>query len=532
MFRLCGMTLCAGLAIGPALAYAQAAPPPDAAATGAVAVPEPQAAAVPAAPVAETPFQTALREEIAALPAEGTDEEKNERAAIAAFYEASGYAPLWQRDDLPGTRAAAAMDELAHAADWGLDGAEFTIPADWAAALMPAAPPQMRAEAELGMTVLVLKYARYARGGRIVYPGGQLNTNLDRRPQFIDPKTALDEIAAAQDIQAYLRGLHPQHPQFERLRQKYLEALGRKDAATAKRLLANMEEWRWMWRDMGSLHVLANVPEFMLHVVKNGETIHSERIVAGEIGKQTTIFSRRLKHIVLRPKWRVPESIKVHELWPSLKRGGAMMRKYDLQLETKDGQPLDYRTIDWSKDDIRNYEVTQPPGRKSVLGNVKFSFPSQHTIYMHDTPDKYMFNARQRTLTHGCLRVRDPMTLTAILLGEDKGWTRAQIDELSKSGPLNNEIAIEGKIPIHITYFTAWVDDGGTVKFYKDVYGHERRISLALDKKWAEIDKGRDHLAPVEPGAAPEPARIAKRKPKDYDTVGDLLGAMFGQSLP
>ena len=124
----------------------------------------------------------------------------------------------------------------------------------------------------------------------------------------------------------------------------------------------------------------------MQYVYKDGKIIRSERIVAGMIDKQSSIFSRPLKYVVLRPQWRVPESIKVNEIWPSLIRGGGYMRQYALELESKDGKRLDWRKFDWVKTDIRNYEVVQPSGPKSVLGKVKFTFPSQHTIFMQDKP--------------------------------------------------------------------------------------------------------------------------------------------------
>ncbi len=187
----------------------------------------------------------------------------------------------------------------------------------------------------------------------------------------------------------------------------------------------------------------------------------------------------------------------VHELWPSLLRGGGYMRQYGLNITTKTGEPRDWRAIDWSKDDIRNYHVWQPPGPKSVLGFVKFSFPSQHTIFMHDTPDKWMFRPAQRTLSHGCLRVQKPMELAEIALREDKGWDTDKIRELSRSGPLNNEIEIDSKIPVHLAYFTAWVDDDGRLRAFADIYGHEKRVTQALDGQWDRINKGRDHLAPV-----------------------------------
>lgn len=558
------------------------------------------AAAVPT-PASDT--AGAVLRAIAALPPESSDEDRNERAAIGAFYADRGNEPLFIAETGVTPSTAAAIAEFRNAAAWGLDPAEFALPEMGVAKDGgPQLTPDQRAQAEIAFARMVQLYARYARGGRIIHPGGQLNTNLDRRPQFAKPAEVMSGFAAAEDAAAFLRGLHPRHAQFEKLRQRYLvargntrpvaklaqgadlapgnsdgqvpalrerlgltagtadaqryddelktavvffqsdrklsradgvvdqetrDALNKAEPVEARRLLANMEQWRWMPANLGDLYLIANVPEFMINLYKDGEIIFTERIVAGEIGKQTTIYSRPLRHIVLRPKWRVPESIKVKELWPSLRRGGGLMTQYGLQLETKDGQPLNWRTIDWHKDDIRNYEVTQPPGRRSVLGNVKFSFPSQHTIFMHDTPDKWMFNSAQRTLSHGCLRLRNPMKLVEILLREDKGWDRAKIDELSASGPLNNEVAMDKRIMMHLTYFTVWVGDDGKVKTFSDVYGHEKRIAQALDGKWNQIAKGRDHLAAPQPDFSSKPSRTARSKSKEQ-TAGDVIGSALG----
>ena len=390
------------------------------------------------------------------------------------------------------------------------------------------------------ISVAALKYARFARGGRIAEPAALLNTNLDRKPQWIDPKVVLERLAGSEDPDAVLRSLHSKHPQFEKLRQLYV-ASRQKDGQTlspaSKRLRANMEMWRWMWDDLGDLHVFNNIPEFMQRVYKNGEVIRSEKIVAGMLDKQSAVFSRPLKHVVLRPMWRVPESIMVHELWPSLIRGGGLMRQYGLQIQTKQGQAVDWRKIDWAKADIRSYDVTQPPGPASALGTVKFSFPSQHTIYMHDTPDKWMFRSSQRTLSHGCLRVQKPMQLAEIILKEDKGWDAAKVAEVSRSGPLNNEIAMDKKIPIHLAYFTLWVDDGGKLQSFRDVYGHEKRVTQAIDGDWSKINKGRDHLAPVQVNfnpaavAARQPAPANRNLPRSAQkdaSLGDIIGGALG----
>ncbi len=480
----------------PAAQQGAASPAPEA--LPAKPASEPAAAsAAPQAPV--TPEAEALRKAFAALPAGQTDEERNEHAALLAFYEARGYAPLWLASQgVLTSRAGAVFAEIGRAEEWGLDAGDFPLSSP---DVLPASPEAVAA-VEIKVSQAVLKYGRYARGGRIVNPPEQLSSYLDRRPQLLKPEAILDGISVADDPAAYLRGLHPAHPQFEKLRQKYLALLGRnkKNGAEAKRLLANMEEWRWMPADMGGVYIWNNLPDFTQRVVKDGKIVRQVRIVAGETGKQTPIFTRNLKKITFRPTWIVPDSIKVHELWPSLVNGGGLMRQWQLELRTKDGKFADYRRINWARTNILEYDVIQPNGPKTVLGKVKFSFPSQHTVFMHDTraEDKWMFNVARRTYSHGCMRVADPIGLAKIALREDKGWTPAQVDDALYNGPLNNEIAIEHRIPVHMTYFTAMVDEDGELHTFPDVYGHERRIALALEGKWDRIVKGRNHLAPVE----------------------------------
>jgi len=489
----------------------------------------------------QTPSAGALRGKFAGPAATEADEQSaKELAALNAFYEARNYAALWFGETGLNAKGADLVKAIETADDYGLEAADFALPPREG-----AFDPDRIASAELMLSKAALLYARYARGGRIMKPAEMLNSNLDRKPQLLEPKSVLDGLAGSDTPGAYLVSLNPKHPQFEKLRQAFLAARGVKDGeprseserplnANAKRLRANMEMWRWMYDDMGELHVLNNIPEFMQRVYRNGEVIRYEKIVAGMVDKQSSVFSRPLKHVVLRPKWRVPESIKVNELWPSLLKGGGLMRQYDLQLETKDGKPLDYKKIDWTKDDIRNYEVTQAPGGKSVLGVVKFSFPSQHTIYMHDTPDRWMFRPAQRTLSHGCLRVQKPVELAEIILDYDKGYDKSKVAEMIRSGPLNNEIEMEKRVPIHLVYFTSWVEDSGKVRAFADVYGHERRVILALDKAWEKIDHGRDHLAKVEPNfnpkavAARAPPQTQQSRRGQAASTGDLISDALG----
>ena len=489
---------------------------------------------------ADDPVLGVARSKLAAAKASDEEREKMDQTALTEFYAARHGDGLWVTSSGLKPETKALITEIENANAYGLDASAFKLPKLENGALT-ATDTDTLADAEIQYSTAALQYARFARGGRIPDPAEMLTTEFDRRPQWIDPATVIKALADSHEPDAYLRSLHPQQPQFEKLRQLYVTMLPAdgnlaKLSPAAKRLRANMEMWRWMWPDMGDFYVLNNIPEFMQYVYKDGEIIRSAKIVAGEVDKKSTIFSRPLKYVVLRPAWRVPESIMVNELWPSLIRGGGLMRQYGLQLQTKDGRRVDWRQYDWSSTDIRNFIVLQPPGPKSVLGRLKFSFPSQHTIFMHDTPDKWMFRPAQRTLSHGCLRVQNPMQLAEMVLKEDKGWDAAKIAELDRSGPLNNEVPISKEIPIHLVYFTAWVTDDGKLKTFNDVYGHEKRVTLALDGQWSKIKKGRNHLAPVEPsfnpGAVASKSRgrdsATRRSAQSNATLGDIIGSAFG----
>lgn len=505
----------------------ETAPPPDAAATAPTAA-------------SDDPVLGVARSKLSAAKASDDEREKMDQAALTEFYAARHGEGLWVTASGLRPETKALITEIENANAYGLDVSAFKLPKLENGALT-ATDTDTLADAEIQYSTAALQYARYARGGRIPDPAEMLTTEFDRRPQWIEPATVIKALADSREPDAYLRSLHPQQPQFEKLRQLYVTMLPAdgnlaKLSPAAKRLRANMEMWRWMWPDMGDFYVLNNIPEFMQYVYKDGEVVRSAKIVAGEIDKKSTIFSRPLKYVVLRPAWRVPESIMVNELWPSLIRGGGLMRQYGLQLQTKDGRRVDWRQYDWASTDIRNFIVLQPPGPKSVLGRVKFSFPSQHTIFMHDTPDKWMFRPAQRTLSHGCLRVQNPMQLAEMVLKEDKGWDSAKVAELDRSGPLNNEVPITKEIPIHLVYFTAWVGDDGKLKTFNDVYGHEKRVTLALDGQWSKIKKGRNHLAPVEPSFSPASVAAksrsqdspSRRSAQTNATLGDIIGSAFG----
>ena len=476
---------------------------------------------------------------------------REDRDAAQKFYEGRQGAPLWVTASGFTPAAQALQTEISKAGDFGLDAAAFKLPG----ALASGASTAELADAEATLTLAALKYARHARGGRM--DPSALSLSIDRKAQLLPPAKVLEQLASADKPDVALKSYQPQNPQFEKLRQKWLAVRAGRDvldapaAATAaaadatkgkgkkpaveiaekpptpaaleRKLLVNMEMWRWM-PTLGSYYIQPNIPEFTVRVMKDGHAIHTERIVTGQPTKKTPIFSDEMKIVVFKPFWNVPESIKYKEMMPQLMRGASLERSgYKAEINGRIVQP---GTVDWREVDMRSVHIFQPPGEGNALGRVKFLFPNRHDVYLHDTPSKSLFNETSRAFSHGCIRVRDPLKLAEVILSHDKNWTREQVDRQATNGPENTEIKLERPIPIHITYFTAWVDDGDKLHTAKDVYGHEARVQLGIEGKANLIEREqRDELF-----AGPsrdERLRYAEEKRKKTDPLGNWLKNIF-----
>jgi len=275
--------------------------------------------------------------------------------------------------------------------------------------------------------------------------------------------------------------------------QRQLGSQGRIDA-----ILVNMERWRWLPHDLGPFYVTVNIPEFMLRMVEDGKTIHSTRVVTGKPDKQTPVLSDDMEEIVFNPYWNVPNSIKMEEIAPYFGQGGGFFGGWDTSILQRhglliryNGRDIDPNSIDWSRNDIRNFDLVQPPGPSNVLGRVKFVFPNKHDVYMHDTTQKNLFAQTVRAESHGCMRVQYPEKLAEIILNHDKGWSPARVESTFDAGG-DNHVALDHKIPVYITYFTVKVNDDGSLSTFNDIYGHDSRMIAALNGKYVPNQQASD----------------------------------------
>ena len=310
------------------------------------------------------------------------------------------------------------------------------------------------------------------------------------------------------------------------------EAVG--SPARIKQILVNMERWRWLPHDLGAFYVTVNIPEFMLRVVEEGTPIHTTRVVVGKPDKQTPIFSDEMEEVVFNPYWNVPNSIKNEEIAPYMGQGGgffggsvdtSVLQRHGLRIKYGN-RDVDPDSIDWSRNDIRNFDLVQPPGPGNVLGRVKFVFPNSHDVYMHDTTQKFLFNNPVRAESHGCMRVQYPEKLAEVVLKHDKDWSPARVESTFDAGG-DNHVALDQKIPVYITYFTLRVNDDGSISTFNDLYGHDARMNAALSGKgyvpdtWAAQD---EEMADNQTWQQPPTKRGRPRPGRGNDFTRALFG--------
>ncbi len=247
-------------------------------------------------------------------------------------------------------------------------------------------------------------------------------------------------------------------------------------------IIVAMERERWLNMDLGSRHVLVNQTDFTAKIVDNGQVTFETRSV---IGKNTSDlrspeFSDRMEYMVINPSWYVPRSIITKEYLPKLKRNPNAVGH--IEITDRRGRPVNRSAVNFNQFTASNFpfSMRQPPSAKNALGLVKFIFPNDYNIYLHDTPSKSLFSRESRAFSHGCIRLADPFDFAYALLARQTDDPKGQFDRILNSGK-ETEVTLQEPVPVHIIYRTAIVTERGKVEYRRDIYGRDARIWQALD---------------------------------------------------
>lgn len=253
---------------------------------------------------------------------------------------------------------------------------------------------------------------------------------------------------------------------------------GKKRVNRRNKLVMNMERLRWMPRYFGQKYVFVNQPAFKLEVMQNNRQVWQTKVVVGKPKNQTSFFIDEMETVVFNPYWGVPQSIITKEMLPRLQANPGYLDQRGFEVYNRKGRKVSSSSIDWYNYGGSRvpFSVRQPPSGRNALGQIKFLFPNKHAIYLHDTPSKHLFKRSSRAFSHGCVRVKNPLRFAENVLG----WSRSRIDDKIATGK-NGSIRLKKKIPVYITYFTAWADQNGKVSYFGDIYGRDRLLDRALN---------------------------------------------------
>ena len=243
-----------------------------------------------------------------------------------------------------------------------------------------------------------------------------------------------------------------------------------------RQLEQNLERWRALPHDLGDRYILVNIPEYRLEVWDGDRVPLTMRVIVGKKDTPTPIFSDAMTYVVFAPYWNVPDDIVKKETLPSVMRDPAFLERTNMEVLDRRGNAVDPSTVDLS--DGAGYRFRQRPGTSNSLGLVKFVFPNEFNVYLHDTPADSLFARARRSFSHGCVRVAEPEKLAQYVLGDRQEWTADRIDQAMHSGQ-ERTVKLARPIPVYLGYWTARVSADGLVQFSDDVYGIDARQATA-----------------------------------------------------
>jgi len=393
--------------------------------------------------------------------------------AEGEFYASRKNLPAWMDGDKASPAFATLLEALKHSEDHGLDPARYGTDGFQQAA---AAAAQTKGRYELATIPeldahLTYGYLRYA-ADLLGWSGNPKAIYADWlvAPNKMDLADHLATAISSDRVRQSLDELAPAHPQYKGL-QTALQRERMNPTGHLDLIRMNMERWRWMPRELGDRYILVNVPAYQMQVMEGTKPALAMRVIVGDPKHPTPLFSDEMTTVVFSPNWNVPESIIRNEMLPRLARDPGYLDRQDIQVVGTSGEAVDAQAVDWGDEGaVSGLHFRQEPGPKNALGLVKFVFPNQFDVYLHDTPTDSLFNKQRRALSHGCIRLENPVGLAQYVMRDKPEWTAERINRAMNAGH-EQGVPLKDHLRVHIAYFTAWVNGDGSVTYTDDPYG-------------------------------------------------------------
>jgi murein L,D-transpeptidase YcbB/YkuD len=253
-----------------------------------------------------------------------------------------------------------------------------------------------------------------------------------------------------------------------------------------KKVLLNLDRIKRLPNQPENRYIMVNIPDFRLYYKENGKEKLSMRVIVGDKKHHTPIFSNKISYIVLNPYWIMPDSIVQKEIIPNILKNPTYLQDkgYEVRSSYSIKAPtIDTSKIDWAKvlryGQTKKYKFMQPPGPKNALGKIKFKFPNQFAVYLHDTPTKKLFKKGLRAFSHGCIRIAQPNALLSTFAANDSAVNYNRSQQILR-GKNKTQLNLSKKVPVHIVYLTAWINSDGLLHYSNDVYNYDSKQKRAI----------------------------------------------------
>lgn len=256
-----------------------------------------------------------------------------------------------------------------------------------------------------------------------------------------------------------------------------------------KQVKLNLERWRWLPQDLGNRYIVVNIANFHVDVIEDGQNVLNMRAVVGRHYRSTPVFSGRMTYLVFSPFWHIPPGIAAKDIIPQARKDFSILRERGIRILSgwgADTHEIYPGSIDWGQISESNfpYRFRQDPGPQNALGRVKFMFPNRFNVYIHDTPDRELFDKTVRDFSSGCIRIDKPVELAEYLLRDQTGWNRDTITG-AMSRKTERTVSLSRPINVHILYWTAWTKEDGIIHFRKDIYNRDSKIIQVLKQSYS-----------------------------------------------